>query len=56
MAPSDRRARAMSITLSGLIFGLVIGRVLAGVISDFASWRDTYWFAVGAQGGEWLYH
>ncbi len=42
----------MSITLSGLIFGLVLGRVLAGIISNFASWRDTYWLAVGLQGGE----
>ena len=42
----------MSITLSGLISGLVIGRVLAGVISNFSSWRNTYWMAVGLQGGE----
>ncbi|ORY28266.1 putative membrane protein [Naematelia encephala] len=50
LAPSKIRARSMSITLSGLIFGLVIGRVLAGTISKFASWRDTYWMAVGIQG------
>ncbi|ORX33411.1 major facilitator superfamily domain-containing protein [Kockovaella imperatae] len=50
LAPSNRRARAMSITFSGLITGLVLGRVLAGVISDFASWRDVYWMAVGLQG------
>lgn len=50
LAPSTRRARAMSITLSGLITGLVLGRVLAGVISNFVSWRDTYWMAVGLQG------
>ena len=47
LAPSNRRARAMSITLSGLISGLVIGRVVAGVISNFASWRDTYWDGSG---------
>jgi predicted MFS family arabinose efflux permease len=46
----------MSITLSGLIFGLVLGRVLAGVMSNFASWRDTYWMAVGLQGGESGHH
>lgn len=33
--------------------GLVLGRVLGGVIADLASWRDTYWLAVGAQGGEY---
>jgi hypothetical protein len=42
----------MSITLSGLIFGLVLGRVLGGIMANFASWRDTYWLAVGLQGGE----
>jgi len=50
LAPSNRRARAMSITISGLIFGLVLGRVLAGIVSNFASWRDTYWMAVALQG------
>ncbi|WRT67277.1 uncharacterized protein IL334_004244 [Kwoniella shivajii] len=50
LAPSNKRATAMSITLSGLIFGLVLGRVLGGIISNFASWRDTYWLAVGLQG------
>ena len=44
----------MSITLSGLITGLVLGRVLAGVISNFVSWRDTYWMAVGLQGGTYF--
>ncbi|GFZ45710.1 hypothetical protein JCM24511_03439 [Saitozyma sp. JCM 24511] len=50
LAPSNRRAQAMSITLSGLIFGLVLGRVLGGIMANFASWRDTYWLAVGLQG------
>ncbi|KAK8869669.1 hypothetical protein IAR55_000237 [Kwoniella newhampshirensis] len=50
LAPSARRARAMSITLSGLIFGLVMGRLFAGIISNFASWRDVYWLAVALQG------
>lgn len=42
----------MSITMSGLIAGLCMGRVLAGVIAEKTSWRNTYWFAVGVQGGE----
>lgn len=42
----------MSITLSGLIFGLVLGRVFAGLIATLGTWRDTYWMAVGLQGGE----
>lgn len=55
LAPSNIRAKSMSITLSGLITGLVLGRVLAGIFAQFTSWRDTYWFAVAIQGGEsWL--
>ncbi|WWD01283.1 hypothetical protein V866_008226 [Kwoniella sp. B9012] len=50
LAPANKRATAMSITLSGLIFGLVLGRVLGGILSRFGSWRDTYWLAVGLQG------
>lgn len=42
----------MSITMSGLILGLCIGRVLAGVITEETTWRNVYWFAVGVQGGE----
>jgi hypothetical protein len=45
----------MSTTLSGLIVGVVQGRLLAGVFATYASWRDTYWFAVGIQGGKsWI--
>lgn len=52
LAPSNIRARAMSITLSGLIVGVVQGRLLAGVFATYTTWRDTYWFAVAIQGGE----
>jgi predicted MFS family arabinose efflux permease len=53
LAPAATRASAMSITLSGLIVGLVMGRVVAGVLADLVSWRDSYWLAVGLQGGEY---
>jgi hypothetical protein len=43
----------MSITLSGLIVGVVQGRLLAGVFATYTSWRDTYWLAVGIQGGRY---
>ncbi|KAK1924941.1 membrane protein [Papiliotrema laurentii] len=53
LAPSRKRATAMSITLSGLILGLALGRVLGGVLAQQTTWRNTYWLAVGLQGG-WL--
>ncbi|ODN83163.1 hypothetical protein L202_01360 [Cryptococcus amylolentus CBS 6039] len=49
LAPAEKRATAMSVTLSGLITGLVMGRTLAGVIC-LADWRYVYWMAVGLQG------
>ncbi len=53
LAPPERRASALSIVLSGLLFGVLIARVLAGVIANFTSWRVVYWLAFGLQAGIW---
>ena len=50
LAPPERRASAISVVLSGLLFGVLIARVLAGVIAEFTSWRVVYYMAVGTQG------
>ncbi len=50
LAPDNRRASAISIVLSGLLFGILIARVLAGIIAQFVSWRVVYYFAIGVQG------
>lgn len=39
LAPPERRASALSVVLSGLMLGILIARVLAGVIANFTSWR-----------------
>ncbi|KAF8959131.1 major facilitator superfamily domain-containing protein [Flammula alnicola] len=49
LAPEKRRASAISVVLSGLLFGILIARVLAGVIAEFVSWRVVYYFAIGVQ-------
>ncbi|TFY68675.1 hypothetical protein EVG20_g3466 [Dentipellis fragilis] len=49
LAPPARRASAMAIVLSGLLLGIVIARVFAGLIAQFASWRIVYYAAVGIQ-------
>ncbi|KAA1476123.1 MFS general substrate transporter [Dentipellis sp. KUC8613] len=49
LAPPARRASAMAIVLSGLLLGIVIARVFAGLIAQFASWRIVYYAAVGVQ-------
>ncbi|MCJ1355665.1 MAG: hypothetical protein MMC33_005657 [Icmadophila ericetorum] len=49
LAPPARRATAISLVVSGLLLGLLVARVLSGVISDFSSWRNVYWMALGLQ-------
>ncbi|KAI0917681.1 hypothetical protein AcW1_007177 [Taiwanofungus camphoratus] len=49
LAPPERQASALSIVLSGLLFGVLIARVLAGVIAQFTTWRVVYYLAIGLQ-------
>ncbi|KAF9047828.1 major facilitator superfamily domain-containing protein [Panaeolus papilionaceus] len=49
LAPAHKRASAISVVFSGLLFGILIARVLAGIISEFVSWRVVYYFALGVQ-------
>jgi predicted MFS family arabinose efflux permease len=49
LAPPERRASAISIVFSGLLFGILIARVLAGVIAELTTWRVVYYMAIGVQ-------
>ncbi|KAJ3554837.1 hypothetical protein NPX13_g10504 [Xylaria arbuscula] len=49
LAPAHRRAASLSIVVSGLALGLLVARVLSGVVANFTSWRNIYWLALGAQ-------
>jgi predicted MFS family arabinose efflux permease len=49
LAPEKKRASAISVVFSGLLFGILLARVLAGIIAEFTSWRVVYFFAVGVQ-------
>ncbi|KAI0505988.1 major facilitator superfamily domain-containing protein [Xylaria bambusicola] len=49
LAPTHRRAASLSIVVSGLALGLLVARVLSGVVANFTAWRNIYWFALGAQ-------
>ncbi|KAJ7046397.1 major facilitator superfamily domain-containing protein [Mycena alexandri] len=49
LAPPERRATALSVVFSGLLFGILIARVIAGIIAQFTSWRVVYYFAIGVQ-------
>ncbi|KAM5351663.1 hypothetical protein ACJ41O_004386 [Fusarium nematophilum] len=48
-APPRRKASLLSIVVSGLMLGLLIARLSSGVVSNFTSWRNIYWFSCGAQ-------
>lgn len=49
LAPAHRRASSLSIIVSGLALGLLVARVLSGVVANFTAWRNIYWIALGAQ-------
>ncbi|KAG6908880.1 hypothetical protein DXG01_002954 [Tephrocybe rancida] len=49
LAPPEGQSTAISVVLSGLLFGILIARVLAGIIAEYASWRIVYYLAVGVQ-------
>ncbi|KAF4988543.1 hypothetical protein FDECE_14992 [Fusarium decemcellulare] len=48
-APPHRKASLLAIVVSGLMLGLLMARFLSGVVSNFTSWRNIYWFSCGAQ-------
>ncbi|KAK6341123.1 hypothetical protein TWF696_008212 [Orbilia brochopaga] len=49
LAPANRKATAISIVSSGLQLGLLIARVLSGLITQYSSWRTVYWLGFGVQ-------
>ncbi|KAF8264726.1 major facilitator superfamily domain-containing protein [Lactarius quietus] len=49
LAPESKRASAISIVFSGLLFGVLIARVLAGIIAQYVTWRVVYYLAIGVQ-------
>ncbi|KAF8133308.1 major facilitator superfamily domain-containing protein [Boletus edulis] len=50
LVPPERRASAISVVASGILLGILVARVLAGVVANFVSWRYVYWMSVGIQG------
>ena len=58
LAPPARRGSAISIVLSGYLLGILISRVLSGIVANFASWRFVYCMSIGIQsfvlGGAYL--
>ncbi|EME77331.1 uncharacterized protein MYCFIDRAFT_158198 [Pseudocercospora fijiensis CIRAD86] len=49
LAPPNRRAFALSIVTTGLMLGILVARLLSGVVTQYTSWRTIYWMSVGLQ-------
>ncbi|GAA5981706.1 hypothetical protein JCM11641_004221 [Rhodosporidiobolus odoratus] len=54
LAPPERRGSALSIVLSGLLLGILIARVLAGLIAEKASVSALYYMSFGLQALIWV--
>uniref|UniRef100_A0A8H7XK98 Major facilitator superfamily (MFS) profile domain-containing protein n=1 Tax=Psilocybe cubensis TaxID=181762 RepID=A0A8H7XK98_PSICU len=46
IAPQEIRAFAFSLTLTGLMFGILLARVVAGLVAEFFPWRVVYYAAI----------
>lgn len=49
LAPPNRRAFALSIVSTGLMLGILLARLLSGIVTQYTSWRTIYWMSVGLQ-------
>ena len=49
LAPPARRASALALVLAGLLLGVLVARVLAGIVAQFSGWRVVYYVAIGVQ-------
>lgn len=49
IAPPNRRATALSFVVSGMYAGILVGRVISGLVANYTDWRNIYWFAFGLQ-------
>jgi predicted MFS family arabinose efflux permease len=49
MAPPHKRATSLSIVVSGMLFGMLIARLLSGAVAEYIGWRYIYWISFGLQ-------
>lgn len=49
LAHPKQRAFAYSIVLVGMLSGVLVARVFAGLVAEFTTWRVVYYMAIGIQ-------
>ncbi|KAI1458800.1 MFS general substrate transporter [Annulohypoxylon moriforme] len=54
-APQRHRAIMISIVMSGLVFGVLVARLLSGIVTQYTSWRNVYWISFGLQVLVWIF-
>ncbi|KAI0382210.1 MFS general substrate transporter [Hypomontagnella monticulosa] len=54
-APQRHRATMISIVMSGLVFGILVARILSGIVAQYTSWRNVYWISFGLQLVIWIF-
>ena len=45
LAPVERRGHVVGIVFSGLLLGILLARVVSGLVGDLLGWRAMYWIA-----------
>ncbi|KAI1777477.1 MFS general substrate transporter [Hypoxylon cercidicola] len=53
-APQRHRPTMISIVMSGLVFGVLVARLLSGIVTQYTSWRNVYWISFGLQVLVWI--
>lgn len=54
-APQRHRTTMISVVMSGLVFGVLIARLLSGIVTQYTSWRNVYWVSFGLQVLVWVF-
>ncbi|GAB1318641.1 hypothetical protein MFIFM68171_08851 [Madurella fahalii] len=49
LAPPQRRASSLAVVVSGLSLGILVARILSGVMASSTDWRNIYWFGLAVQ-------
>ncbi|KAI8944524.1 major facilitator superfamily domain-containing protein [Xylaria longipes] len=49
-APPRHKATMTSVVMSGVVLGILIARLLSGIVTQYVSWRIVYWLSLGLQG------
>ncbi|QYT03761.1 Major facilitator superfamily transporter [Trichoderma simmonsii] len=48
-APARHRPTMTAIVMSGLVFGILVARLLSGIVTEYTNWRNIYWMSFGLQ-------